>query len=835
MAQVIAPLLAPLFGTAASFVANMGLYVATTAASYFIQQAMQPKPETGTKLRAASGGAVSQSMIVGEKETAGSLIYVGSWGKPGRTPNAYMVRVYCLSDTPCEELTNRLWASGKKCTIDLGTTAGDGSGNAMGHPVTDFRDDGNDYMWVKFLKGDQSAADPYLRAHFGNLSSRPWTANMIGHGRALMIVTERYNKDEPTSLHECVVVPKGKKLYDWRKDPTNGGAAGGAHRWGDDSTYEYSANPVVIAYNIMRGIYRGSTWLYGGQNWPARRFDNDSWTAAANVCDENVSLAGGGTEKRYRMGAEISFSEEPLTVLDRILAACNGRLVESGGIYKVYAGGIGAAVYSFTDDDVVVTEALTGNMFPGREDICNTVTGSYCEPDNGGQMKAYKKRSKSAYVTEDNGEVRSREMSFDYVRNNRQAQRLALHGLNDNRRFMTKVVAFPSVARKLEPGDAVNWSSSARFGFTNKKFIVGDVTLAESGVVSCVLREADAADANWSVSDEETFTVGVYGDIVPAPQQFAATVSAIIIRNNAGTAKRPGIRISADVDADDVDCKALKWQVKLKSGSEKIVSRGRSDDFFDEADGEVEFSEHSFLPGEQYQVRYKVIPYSDRKTVWSNWVNVTMDDVRFQRSDIEPAAIGSDELDMLSVDTQNMRYRSISGAKVLNAGYALRAFKMSGSSSNWTGDNAGQKFTETIVIGDKITIDNSNPSPVRLSVIFRLRNMVEDSGSLGDGLSFVNSVLSLQAKKSSQLASAYKNIKGARKLTVKCKAKGMDDVEPERGILDFEFDHYIPSGDAGDWDYRVLLTIEHQRGADRDWSVCEIWAGARVSLSWMRR
>ena len=96
-------------------------------------------------------------------------------------------------------------------------------------------------------------------------------------------------------------------------------------------------------------------------------------------------------------------------------------------------------------------------------------------------------------------------------------------------------------------------------------------------------------------------------------------------------------------------------------------------------------------------------------------------------------------------------------------------------------------------------------------------------------------MLSLQAKKSSQLASAYKNIKGARKLTVKCKAKGMDDVEPERGVRDFEFDHHIPSGDAGDWDYRVLLTIEHQRGADRDWNICEIWAGARVSLSWMRR
>ena len=482
-------------GTAATVASEVLLYAGTTAASYFIQQANQPKQDSGTKLKATSGGAVDQSIIVGEKETAGSLIYAGTWGRPGKSPNTYYARVFCLQDMPSSGFSSRLWTGGKKAAIDfdhITYTDADtdypadgsgysGSGQSMGHPVPTLDHDGNHYAWVKFLDGSQTVADPYLRAVFGSRDDRPWTASMVGRGRTLMIVTQRFTVKESNSELSATAVVQGMAFCDWRKDSTNGGT--GSHRWGDAATYEYSANPAVILYNIMRGIYRDGTWIYGGFDWPARRFDTDSWTAAANVCDQNVDLAGGGTEKRYRMGAEIDLAEPPLSVMDRVLASFSGRLVESGGIYKLYAGGIGASVYSFGDDDVIVTEPLSGKMFPSREDICNTITGSYCEPDNGGQMKAYKKRTDAGYVADDNGELRSKEMNFDYVRNNRQAQRLAKHALNDNRRFMTKVAAFPSLARKLEPGDTVNWSDSARFGFANKKFIIGDVTLTNRGVV----------------------------------------------------------------------------------------------------------------------------------------------------------------------------------------------------------------------------------------------------------------------------------------------------------------------------------------------------------------
>ncbi|MBL0375357.1 hypothetical protein JJB09_25405 [Rhizobium sp. KVB221] len=207
-----------------------------------------------------------------------------------------------------------------------------------------------------------------------------------------------------------------------------------------------------------------------------------------------MTLANGSTEKRYRVGTEINLSE-PLTVIERILSACNGRLVESGGIYKVYTGAIPAAVVSITDDDIVISQGVSGDMFPGRESVYNSVTGSYCEPENGGQMKAFKRRTNADQLAADNGQIRAIEMTLDYCRSNTQAQRVARFAVNDNLRLVKHVIPLPAWARKLEPRDVIDWNST-RLGYVNKKFIAGDVTLCNDGIVWLAIREANPNDSD---------------------------------------------------------------------------------------------------------------------------------------------------------------------------------------------------------------------------------------------------------------------------------------------------------------------------------------------------
>lgn len=694
IAAPIAGALGVSIGTATT-IATAGLYIATTAASIFLQMSMMDKPEQeiGTKLSAVLGGAVNQSIHVGRKETAGSFIYKGSWGRSGKVPNAFLVRVFCLSDRPVEGFSDYIWADGRKCNYDSSETQTIDGVN-VGHPINAFKSNGQNRLWVKFHDGSQTVADGYLRAKFGS-GDRAWTDDHVGRGRAYMVVTQKYDRKSPSGELEVLAVVQNSRFYDWRNDSTNGGS--GSQRYDDYSTYGLEpGNPVVAAQNVMRGVYRASEWMYGGQKWPATRFDNNTWTAAANKCDTDVAAAGGGTLKWARIGAEIDVSEEPWTVIERMLMACNGRLVESGGKFKVYVGGIGASVYSFTDDDVILSEELTGRLFPARDQIANTVNGTYVEPNNAGEAKAFKPRTKAEFVDED-GDVRKTTMDFDYVRDNRQAQRLARLALMDNRRFRTFAIAFWSQARKLEPCDVISWTSD-RFQFTNKKFIVGDTVLRDDGIVIVNVREADSNDADWNpITDEDPFETGVFDDIPTPTQILSATITAVALTDEDGKNRRPAIRIQASLDDDFVDCLALKYQVRKRNGDQKIIHRGRSETFF-EADnvdyGDITFTSQSIstLKARGVQVRHKIVPESDRPTDWSEWIDgdVTLPDLGIEDDDTSD--------DLLPAPTG----LSLTKVQQKDEDGTIRTFiRLNCTAPAWAGDKA--EFIYEVIVEDDDT------------------------------------------------------------------------------------------------------------------------------------
>jgi hypothetical protein len=768
MAAVIA---APLVGlglssTAATTIATLGLYAATTAASIFLQMAMAEKPEEeiGTKLNAVLGGAVNQSFHIGDKESAGSFLYKGSWGKSGRVPNAYLVKVYCLSDRPVNGFADYLWVDGIKCNYDPEeTTTIDGVG--VGHPIPKYDQGGGHRLWVKFHDGNQSNADNYLVAKFGT-GPRAWTEDFVGRGRAYMIVTQKYDKKNPSGEVEVLPVIKNSRLYDFRNDSTNGGS--GAQRYNDDSTWGVDpGNPVTASYHIMRGLYRGNEWIFGGQKWPATRFDIATWTAAANKCDSDIAAGGGGTLKFSRVGAEIDVSEEPWTIIERMLKSCNGRLVESGGKFKIYAGGIGASVYSFTDDQVILSEELTGRVFPTRDDIANTVVGTYIEPSNAGEAKAYKARTKTAYVEAD-GDVRKMTFDLDYVRDNRQAQRLAQLALNDNRRFRTFVVAFWSQARKLEPCDVISWTSD-RFQFTNKKFICGDVVLRDDGIVVVNVREADANDANWTpITDEDPFTTGVFEDEDEPTQTFTATVTAVPFKDDDGKDRRPAIRIQADLDDDFVDCEALRVQVRKKFGDQKVIFRKRFREFFDPTDvedgdpnnldyGDITFTSQAIatLKAKWVQVRYKIDPESDRKTEWTDWADheVNLDDLGIDDDDTSD--------DLLAAPTG----LSVTKVQDKDEDGTIRTFlKLNCTAPAWAGDKA--EFIYEIIVASDDTYrvkSKSEKARFRVNRTGRLHTVRARARNGVGRLSNWTSSISITPSKKGTDASAITGMSIARK------------------------------------------------------------------------
>lgn len=614
------------------------LGIALQVGASLLQKAFAKKqPVPGIKTSLDGGGDAPLSFIAGYYATAGHLTYVNTWGSSGKTPNAYLTMVIALSDLPVSSLRSRVWINGEPCTIDFGATVTD-----KGYPVIEYRKGSTDYMWVKAHDGTQTTADSFLTGKFSGDANRPWSTDMIGRGVAYVIVTMLLQRELYSGIPSFVWEVDGVKLYDIRKDTSAGGS--GSHRWSNPATWEATDNPVVIAYNLVRGVYHDGEWVFGGQDLAENRLPASSWIAAANECDVAIDLAGGGTEAQYRAGLEIACDGEPLSYVDELLKSCSGRMAEIGGIYKIRVGAP-AAVYSFSDDDVIVTDGQTFEPFPGLEETYNGAHATYPEPEEAWASKDAPPRYSATWEAEDDGRRLVADLSYAAAPYATQVQRLMASAIAEARRFRRHTLTLPPDAWLLEPGDIVSWTSD-RNGYTAKSFMIAamDGGPAMNQVVALV--EVDPSDYDWdSEVDELPVETGYLGPIVPPAQEMTGwTVEPWTIYDGDSVARRPTVRVSFDGDLDDV--RAV--QVQIRRAATGAV----------ELDGEVPYGtvpattkqviiNATLLSETGYEVRGRFIPYSARDTEWSAWIAVTTPAVTAPDVSVTLQALGSDVYDAM--------------------------------------------------------------------------------------------------------------------------------------------------------------------------------------------
>lgn len=563
----------------------------------------------------------------GTYATAGTRKYINTWGRVGKTPNAYVVDVIQYGDLPSYGVPG-LWMNGKRATLLTDQAHAD-----LGYPVQEFRDDkGVDHCWVRVKDGTATTVDAYLSATFGSHATLPWLPDMIGRGCPHLIVTSRFN----TTLHkggppQLLIEPPAQKWYDLRKDTTVGGS--GAHRWDDPATWEPTLNVVVQIYNIIRGVYYGDEWVFGGQNLSAYRLPASNWMAAANECDVSAIASGEAEEPQFRAGYEIRGDMEPLAVIEELLKACSGRLAEVGGRFKILVGGPGAAVYSFTDGDIVVTREQGFRPFPRLDETINAIEATYPEPGEMWAPKDAPSRYSDDLEAEDAGFRLAAGLQFAAVPFGIQVQRLMETMIAEERRFRLHTLYLPPDAYPLEPLDVVSWSST-RNGYSNKKFLIVRAD-GEPGMNQLVvLREIDPADYAGG-GDYVAINPIPPGDYTP-PEQVDPTFTAVghIIKDAVGTNRRPSIKVTYAGDLDDV--RAVEIQVRLDGATEIIYD-------YDIPYGEVGADDTSrdvilngtFLPNEDYEVRGLLVPRSRRTAAWSGWIPVTTPNVRLGTDDLD--------------------------------------------------------------------------------------------------------------------------------------------------------------------------------------------------------
>lgn len=666
-----APVIAAI-GAISAAIAKIGIIgklligVALSVGQSLLAKAMAKKNETkqptGVDLSVSMGDDVPLSFTVGTYATGGKRKYIGTWGRDGDTPNAYLVDVIELENLPSAGLL-ALWAGDTKCTILWDQPHPSG----LGFPVLEYRRGGNDYLWFKFADGNQIVADAYLREKFSNNSERPITADMIGRGCSYAILTCRYNSDLFTSgLPDWAFEMSPRKFYDLRKDSTNGG--NGPQRWTEPSTWASTSNVAIIAYNIIRGISYGDEWVYGGQNVAAFRLPPSNWIAGANECDAAVELSNGTTEPAFRCGFEINVDREPLAVLEELEKAGNMRIAEVGGIFKVLVGAPGAAVYSFTDNDVIVTEGQSLAPFPSFNDTFNGIEATYPEPAEKWASKDAPARYDAGLEAEDDNNRLPAGIAYDAVPFANQVQRLMVAMIQDYRRFRVHQFYLPPDAYPLEPNDVVSWTSEHN-GYAEKKFLVTAITGQRTFNRLGSFKEIDPSDNDWSSDLELPTTTGWIGKISPPAQIVAGwQVDPAIIQNSAGTSQRPSIKVSCAPDRDGV---THVW-VKVRLASDKTV-------VFDS--DAIPYSEPfawklngTFTPKTDYEVSGEFVSDVNPNQQRSEWLPVTTPNALISTFDvfdnaitatkIADAAVSADKLMNEAVTALKLADQSVSTAKL---------------------------------------------------------------------------------------------------------------------------------------------------------------------------
>ena len=131
--------------------------------------------------------------------------------------------------------------------------------------------------------------------------------------------------------------------------------------------YGYTSNWALIAADILTDTQFGLGDV-GSVN-------TDQLIASANVCDEQVAIAIGGTESRYCCHMHYDTAVSPGDALQNMMPAAAGRLSRIGGewyIWPAYWQGP-----SFDFDASVLTGPLTWNPYRSFRELANRVNGTY--------------------------------------------------------------------------------------------------------------------------------------------------------------------------------------------------------------------------------------------------------------------------------------------------------------------------------------------------------------------------------------------------------------------------------------------------------------------------
>lgn len=466
--------------------------IAISAVTSWAISALAPKPDfssfgsQGTLVNSRDATA-SADFVYGQVRKGGTVtFYEATDSLPG--DNRYLNQIICLAGHEVEEigdiyvndeivtLNSDHWVTETRWSVKTVGPASSVSGVWYNSEDSTFY---KSHLRIESFDGSQTTPPYYLLAVSQLTGSDALTNDFVGNGIAYLYAQYTYDAEVFASgVPLITAVVKGKKVYDPRT-----------------STTAYSNNAALCIRDFITSTY--------GLNDSA--IDDTSFQIAANESDEDVTLSGSGTEKRYTINGIIKASSPIGKVLGDMATACAGTLFWGSGYWKLKVGAYTAPVKTLTLDDLrgpinLQTRSSTRDSFNGVGGTFNNADGDFITAD-------YPPIKSSTFQTEDGGDEMLLDLPLPFTTSASTAQRIAKMTLYRGREQMTISADFGLEAFNVEVGDIIALDND-RYGFDGKEFEVIGWKFAsnqEAGDlrVTLTLQETSEAAFDWNAEESD--------------------------------------------------------------------------------------------------------------------------------------------------------------------------------------------------------------------------------------------------------------------------------------------------------------------------------------------
>jgi hypothetical protein len=457
-------------------------------------------------------------------------------------------------------------------------------------PQTDF--DSDYWRITKYLGTSSQTAD----ANFVSELTE-WTTNHRARGIAYLAVRLKGSREVwPNGVPNIRAWVEGKKVYDPRTDTT-----------------AYSTNPALCIRDYLL-----TDASVGGFGADADEVSDTLFIAAANVCDETVTVpngAGGTTpQPRYTLNGVIDTAQNPADILESMLQTCAGALLYVNGQYELHAGKYDVPEHTITD--IWLRDAISARMNTERKSLYNAVRGTFYDVNENNLEVDFVPQESATYAAAD-GEVIWKDVQMPFTTDAYEAQRLAKLILNKSRRGKVVELKLKPHGLNIKPWDTVTLEFEHAPAM-NGVYRVESWTMATDGGigVDVTLRDEATTDYAWSIDDATE--VEYSDDIANADVRTPATPTNLVVADvsDDGAANNQAVNLTwDDVGVDYLD----RYLVQYKVSSDSAYIRAGVIPIEADTDPEIRIS--GLVSGKAYDFRVRTAARTTN--VYSAWATAT--------------------------------------------------------------------------------------------------------------------------------------------------------------------------------------------------------------------